>query len=55
MSRTPCSPPELVRDALFPRLKEHLVGSTGLAYYEDKDADLAQRIGRRLSCLGLRD
>ena len=48
-------PDELVRDPLYPRLKEHVVGSTGLAYYEDKDADLALRIGRRLSCLGLRD
>jgi chemotaxis protein methyltransferase CheR len=46
---------ELICDPLYPRLKQHVVESTGLAYYEDKDTDLAQRIGGRLACLGLRD
>jgi chemotaxis protein methyltransferase CheR len=45
----------LVRDPLYPRLKEHVVRSTGLAYYEDKDTQFAERISGRLSCLGLRD
>jgi chemotaxis protein methyltransferase CheR len=49
------APDQLLRDPLYPRLKEHVVGSTGLAYYEDKDVALAQRIGSRLACLGLRD
>jgi chemotaxis protein methyltransferase CheR len=40
---------------MYPRLKEHVVGSTGLAYYADKDADLARRISHRLSSLGMRD
>jgi chemotaxis protein methyltransferase CheR len=46
---------ELISDPLYPRLKQHVLGSTGLAYYEDKDTDLAQRITGRLACLGLRD
>jgi len=46
---------ELICDPLYRRLKEQLVASTGLAYYEDKDAQLAQRIGGRLSQLGLSD
>lgn len=46
---------ELISDPLYPRLKQHVVGSTGLAYYEDKDTELAHRIGGRLACLGLRD
>jgi chemotaxis protein methyltransferase CheR len=49
------APDELVKDPLYPRLKKHVVESTGLAYYEDKDTELAQRIGGRLSCLGLPD
>jgi chemotaxis protein methyltransferase CheR len=46
---------ELISDPLYPRLKQHVVGSTGLAYYEDKDTELAHRIGGRLASLGLRD
>ena len=45
----------LIDDPLYRRLKEHVVASTGLTYYEDKDADLARRIGLRLSSLGVRD
>ncbi len=41
---------ELICDPMYPRLKQHVVGSTGLAYYEDKDAELAHRIGSRLTC-----
>jgi chemotaxis protein methyltransferase CheR len=49
------SSPELVRDPLYPLLKEHVVRSTGLAYYEDKDTQLAQRVCGRLKRLGLRN
>jgi chemotaxis protein methyltransferase CheR len=45
----------LITDPLYPRLKEHLVESTGLTYYADKDVDLARRVGRRLSTIGARD
>jgi chemotaxis protein methyltransferase CheR len=45
----------LISDPLYPRLKQHVLGSTGLAYYKDKDTELAHRIGGRLTCLGLRD
>jgi chemotaxis protein methyltransferase CheR len=48
-------PDALIMDPLYPRLKEHLVESTGLAYYADKDVDLARRVGRRLSTLGAPD
>jgi chemotaxis protein methyltransferase CheR len=44
----------LVADPAFPLLKQYLIESTGLAYYADKDADLAARIGARLSQLTLR-
>src|SRR5258707_45337 len=40
---------ELVGDPFYPQLKEYLVKSTGLAYYADKDVDLARRVERRLS------
>ena len=55
MSSTLPSPGALVGDPLFPVLKQHVVGSTGLAYYTDKDTDLAWRISHRLSSLGMRD
>ena len=55
MSSTAPSPDALVGDPVYPRLKEHVLGSTGLAYYADKDADLARRISYRLSSLGMQD
>lgn len=45
----------LVADPLYPHLKGHVVESTGLTYYDDKDAALAGRISRRLSTLGVHD
>ena len=45
----------LLGDPHYPRLKEHLVGATGLAYYIDKDAELARRVGRRVAATGARD
>jgi chemotaxis protein methyltransferase CheR len=45
----------LLADAGFPRLKEHLIRATGLAYYADKDADLAGRVATRLARLHVPD
>jgi chemotaxis protein methyltransferase CheR len=45
----------LIADPDYVRLKEHLIRSTGLAYYEDKDDNLAARIGQRLATLDLPD
>ena len=55
MSPSSPSAETLVADPLYAHLKGHVVGSTGLTYYEDKDAALAGRIGRRLSTLGVQD
>ena len=52
MSPTAPPPDELLSDPAYSRLKDHVLGTTGLAYYSDKDTDLARRIGRRLSDLG---
>jgi chemotaxis protein methyltransferase CheR len=43
----------LLLDPDYSSLKQHLIDSTGLAYYADKDADLAARISARLSQLSL--
>jgi chemotaxis protein methyltransferase CheR len=45
----------LVQDSGFAALKQHLIQSTGLAYYADKDNDLASRISARLAELKLND
>ena len=55
MSTVLLPPAALIGDPLFPRLKEYLLASTGLSYYTDKDADLARRIGPRLSLTGAPD
>ena len=56
MSTTLPSPDDaLIGDPLYSQLKEHLVESTGMTYYIDKDADLVRRIGRRLSNTGARN
>jgi len=39
----------------YPRLKQYVIEHTGLAYYEDKDRDLAERILQRLEIRGLTD
>jgi hypothetical protein len=39
-------------DPLYPRLKEFLIASPGLAYYAERDQDLVAIIGHRLSELG---
>jgi chemotaxis protein methyltransferase CheR len=51
---TSLTPGALVADPLFPILKERIIRRTGLAYYSDRDNDLATRLLRRLSRLGLR-
>lgn len=43
----------LLADPDYPGLKGHLIESTGLAYYADKDEDLARHISERLHALGL--
>jgi chemotaxis protein methyltransferase CheR len=45
----------LLSDPLYPRLKDHVVGSTGLTYYADRDEDLVRRIGVRFLSLGISD
>ena len=55
MSQMVVSADGLVADPLFPSLKAHLVESTGLTYYTDKDVDLAHRVRRRLSIVGAPD
>jgi chemotaxis protein methyltransferase CheR len=49
------APRPLWQDPDFSSLKEHLIASTGLAYYADKDTDLADRIRPRLSHLAMND
>jgi chemotaxis protein methyltransferase CheR len=43
----------LTGDPVYAQLKAHIIAATGLAYYADKDADLAARIAQRLARLGL--
>lgn len=45
------TPEALLFDPHFARLKQFLIDATGLAYYADKDADLARRIYRRIAGL----
>lgn len=45
----------LTQDPCFVPLKEHVIAATGMAYYRNRDADLADLIGRRLAALGLDD
>lgn len=42
-------------DPNFPRLKDYLIQATGLAYYGDKDDELAHRVSERLTARGLKD
>jgi chemotaxis protein methyltransferase CheR len=44
----PATPRYPLRDPFYSQLKEHVIASTGLAYYADRDADLAAVIDRRL-------
>lgn len=42
----------LLHDPAYPRLKGFLIEATGLAYYADKDGDLASRVQGRISASG---
>ena len=55
MSLPPSLALVLGSDPGFPCLKEHLIETTGLAYYSDKNEALTDRIARRLRHLGLSD
>jgi len=43
----------IASDADYPRLKSHVIESSGLAYYRDKDEELAHHIAQRLEVIGL--
>jgi chemotaxis protein methyltransferase CheR len=43
----------LIADPDFASTKAEIVAATGLAYYRDKDADLAEKVGRRMTALRL--
>ena len=45
----------LSADSNYPRLKEYLIATTGLAYYTDKDNQLAGHVAKRIALLGLAD
>lgn len=49
------APETVPGDPGYTALKEHLIASTGLAYYRDRDEDLAPLIGCRQAELGLPD
>jgi len=44
-----------VETAPYRRLKDYVIATTGLAYYQDKDNALIELFDRRLSCLGIRN
>jgi chemotaxis protein methyltransferase CheR len=48
-------PHPLLADPDYPAVKQFLIASTGLAFYDRRDADLAARIAARIAELGLED
>ncbi|HEX3727648.1 MAG TPA: CheR family methyltransferase [Pirellulales bacterium] len=44
---------DIDNDPGYGPLKQHIIDATGLAYYLDKDAELAVHIGRRLAALSI--
>lgn len=42
-------------DPGYGHLKQHVIGATGLAYYSDKDVELAAQIARRMAALRITD
>jgi len=46
---------EIISDSGYAALKSYIIQHTGLAYYQDKNRDLGERIGRRLAALHVRD
>ncbi len=55
MNAAPVPAGSALRDTGFGRLKSHIIGLTGLAYYDDKDDALAERVARRLTASGRTD
>jgi chemotaxis protein methyltransferase CheR len=53
MNSTPSSSHLLVADPDHLMLKEYLIEATGLTFYANRDGELAERISRRMSKLGL--
>ncbi len=51
MSSPALRAPALMSDPGYRSLKQYLVESTGLAFYQDKDVDLAEKIAKRLSAI----
>jgi chemotaxis protein methyltransferase CheR len=45
----------VAEDPTYPALKNHLIKTTGLAFYASRDKELTELIGQRLSTLELRD
>jgi chemotaxis protein methyltransferase CheR len=43
------------QDPAYQRLKDHLIALTGLSFYADRDSELTELIGQRLTDLRLRD
>jgi chemotaxis protein methyltransferase CheR len=39
----------ILRDPCYSSLKEHIIAATGLAYYRDRDEDLARRLAGRMT------
>ncbi len=53
MNLAEMQPRALALDPGFPELKEHVIATTGLAYYLNKDVDLAEKVGKRLVALNI--
>lgn len=51
----PSSAQGVLADPAYRCLKDHLIAATGLAYYADKDADLAGRVAQRLARVAAQD
>src|ERR1700722_14168427 len=45
----------ILADPEYPELKSYIVDQTGLAYYADKDEDLAARLSRRFAATAVPD
>ncbi|MFN3077254.1 MAG: CheR family methyltransferase, partial [Alphaproteobacteria bacterium] len=55
MTEMPPSIAQVVSDDAFGPLKSHIVRLTGLAYYNDKEDALAERLARRMAVNGIPD
>lgn len=55
MSQPILLPQTLIADPSYQDIKRHIIENTGLAYYLDKDSELAEKVSKRLSRLGMGD